>query len=77
MEQRIIADGENICRNSPKLKEKLEALRASVKARYAERLSSANLLQRLLLRWRIEMEYRRERRSIVPSSAALYQSHKN
>lgn len=43
-------------------------------ARHAAELAEAGFFQRLLLRWRIAREFRRERRKIEPSAGSLYSS---
>ena len=72
MKSHIIADGESKLKRAPEFQAKLRALQESIHARYAAELSSARFFRRCILRWRIAMEYRRERRQIVPSSQSLY-----
>lgn len=74
MKPQFVADGEMRLKQSPEFQAKLRALRESIHACYAAELSSADFFRRCLLRWRIAMEYRRERRHIVPSSQSLYGS---
>jgi hypothetical protein len=72
MNPHIVADGQMRLRTSPEFQAKLRALRKSIRDRYATELASANLLQWYVLQYRIEMEYRRERRRIIPSLHSLY-----
>lgn len=74
MKPRIVADGEMRLMQSPEVQAKLRALRETVRARHAAELSSAGFFRGCLLEWRIAMEYRRERRSIIPSAQSLYSS---
>ena len=74
MQSDIVADGAERLRRDPKHQARLRELRESIRARNAEELARAGYLRRWLLRWRIAMEYRKERRKIVPSVHALYSS---
>ena|SRR2546422_998184 len=74
MKPRFVADGAMRLKQSPEFQAKLRALRESVRARHETELSSAGFLRRCIIRWRMALEYRRERRSIVPSSQSLYSS---
>jgi len=72
MKQPIVFDGARRLRHSPELQVRLRELRESVRARHAAQMAEASLCRRLLLRWQMAAEYRRERRKIVPSDHALY-----
>jgi hypothetical protein len=72
MESNIVADGESRLLQTPEFQARLRELRESVHARYAAKLSAAGFLRRLILRWQIAVEFRRERRKIEPSPYSLY-----
>ena len=74
MKPHIVADGERRLRRSPELKERLQALREAIRERHAEELAAAGLFGRLVLRWQMAAEYRRERRKLEPAPGALYSS---
>jgi hypothetical protein len=74
MKPRFVADGESRLCSSPKFQARLRELRESIRARHAAELAQAGFFQRLLLRWRIAAEFRRERRKIEPSPGSLYSS---
>lgn len=75
MKPRFVADGGWRLRQSPEFQARLRELRESVRARHAAELAKAGLFRRLVLRWRIASEFRRERRKIEPSLKSLYLSH--
>jgi len=75
MKSGIVEDGESRLRSSPEFQARLRALRESVRARNAAELTGAGFFRRLMLRWQIAAEYRRERRKIEPSPHSLYSSH--
>jgi hypothetical protein len=75
MKSRIVADGEMRLRQSKEFQARLRELRASIRARHATELAEAGFFRRLVLRWYIAMEFRRERRKIEPSPQSLYISH--
>jgi hypothetical protein len=52
----------------------MQKLRENVQARYAEEFKAAGFFRRLLLRWRIAAEFKKERQKIGPSRYALYSS---
>ena len=72
MESNIVADGESRLLQTPEHQARLRKLRESVHAKYAGKLSEAGFLRRLILRWQIAVEFRRERRKIEPSPYSLY-----
>ncbi|MBI3870602.1 MAG: hypothetical protein HY299_18900 [Verrucomicrobia bacterium] len=74
MKSRIVSDGESRLHRSPEFQERLRQLRESVRARNAAELAEAGFFGRLVLRWRMAMELRAERRKIEPSSGSLYSS---
>jgi len=60
---------------SEELQAKLRELRESIRDKYAADMSDAGLFRRYVLRWRMAVEYRRERRRIVPSPSSLFISN--
>jgi hypothetical protein len=68
----IIADGPWKLRKNPDFHARLRELRASIQARHAAEMAKAGFFGRLILRWQIAAEYRRERRKIVPSPHSLF-----
>jgi len=72
MKPHIVADGERRLRHSPELKVRLHALREAIQARHAGELAAAGLFGRLVLRWQMAAEYRRERRKLEPTPGSLY-----
>jgi hypothetical protein len=72
MKDQIVADGAWRLRASPEFQTRLRELRETVRARHVFELKEAGFFCRLVLRWRIASEYRRERRKIVPSAHLLY-----
>jgi len=75
MKSRIVENGEGRLRESPEFKARLRELKESIRARHAEELAKAGFIRRLLVRWRIGVEFRRERRKIEASAQSLYSSH--
>jgi hypothetical protein len=76
MKPRFVADGGLRLRESPEFQVRLRELRESVRARHAVGLAKAGFFRRLILRWRIAAEVRKERRKIEPSPQSLYSSHR-
>ena len=74
MTEHFHAGGEANLKESTEYREKMRRLRDSLYERYAGELAKAGFFRRLILRWRIAAEYRRERQKIGPSSQALYSS---
>jgi hypothetical protein len=72
VETQFVADGESRLRQTPEFKARLRELRKSICARYAAELSGAGLVRRLIVRMRIAIEFRSERRKIEPSPSSLY-----
>ncbi len=72
MNPRFVADGDQRLRRSAEFQARLRELRESIQTRHAAAFSQAGFFQRLLLRWRIAAEFRRERRKIEPSPGSLY-----
>ena len=74
MKHQIVSDGAERLRRSPEFQARLRELRQTIQARHAAELSQAGLFRRLVLRWQIAVEFRRERRTLVPSAHSLYSS---
>ena len=74
MKSRFVVDGSWRRRRSAEIQARLSALRETVRARYAAELADAGFFNRLLLRWRLAAEFRRERKKIEPSAQSLYSS---
>ncbi len=76
MKSRIVSDGEVRLRESSEFQARLRELRESIRARHADELTKAGFFGRLVLRWHIAVEFRRERRKIEPSPQSLYSGHR-
>jgi hypothetical protein len=72
MKPRFITGGKWKLRGSPEFQKRLRELRESVRTRHAADWKRAGFFRRIILRWRIASEFRRERRRIEPSRGALY-----
>jgi len=74
MKPRFVADGAVRLEQSQEFQARLRALRDRIREKYTAELSTASMVRRCVLRWRIATEIRRERQRILPSSQALYSS---
>jgi hypothetical protein len=74
MKSHIVVNGEMRLRQDKKFQARLQELRESIRARHAAEFARAGFLGRLVLRWRIAAEIRKERRKIEPSRQSLYSS---
>jgi hypothetical protein len=74
MKTHIVADGEKRLKGSSEFNAKLRVLRQDIRARHESELAIAGFFRRCIIRWRMALEYRRERRNMVPSSRSLYSS---
>ena len=74
MKAHIVADGETRLRRSPEFQARLRELRESIHTRHAADLAEAGFMRRLVLRWRMAADFRRERRKLAPSQGSLYSS---
>ena len=74
MKPQIVADGERRLLRSAELKVRLQALREAIRERHAGELAAAGLFGRLVIRWQMASEYRRERRKLEPTPGSLYSS---
>jgi hypothetical protein len=75
MKDHIAAGGARRLHASPEFQARLRELRETIQARHLAEFAEAGFFRRLVLRWRIASEYRRERRKIVPSNGSLYAGH--
>jgi hypothetical protein len=76
MKTRFVADGAERLRENEEFQGRLRELRESIHAEYAAELATAGFFRRCVLRWRMAVEYRRQRRRVVPSSQSLYSAHR-
>ncbi|MFA5193496.1 MAG: hypothetical protein WC740_22535 [Verrucomicrobiia bacterium] len=72
MNSHIVADGRKRLNKSPEFQARLRELEKSIQSRYATELAKACCIRRFVLRWRMIIEYRRERRKLAPSSGSLF-----
>ena len=72
MKSQFVADGESRLRGSEAFRARLNDLRESIPIRHADQLSKAGFLRRWLLRMKMGLEIRRERKAIEPSPYTLY-----
>lgn len=72
MKTKIAAGGARRLSQTAEQQRRLAALRRAIAARYATELSRAGILSRWVLHWRQAAEFRRERRKLEPSPAALF-----
>lgn len=72
MKHQFVSDGAQRLQGRPEFQARLRELRQTIRARHAAELSEAGLLGKLLLHWQIAVEFRRERRKLVPSAQSLY-----
>jgi hypothetical protein len=70
----LIAGGLHRIKRSPEFREKLKALRETIRAKHAEELAGAGFFRRILIRDRIAREFKRESCKLLPSPHALYGS---
>ena len=74
MKHQIVSGGADRLQRSPEFQARLRELRQAIEARHAAGLAQAGVFRRLILRWQMAVEYRRERRTLVPSAHSLYSS---
>ncbi len=68
----IVSDGRKRLERSDEHRAKLRALRLEIEARYARGLSSVRILERVVLRVQMRLEFRRERAKLEPSHSTLF-----
>jgi hypothetical protein len=76
MKSHIVSDGPERLRGSKELNQQLRHLRDSIRDRHAAEFSQASFLRWCWLRWRMGVEYRRERKRVLPSPGSLYAGNK-
>ena len=74
MKQQIVSDGAERWQRSPEFQARLRELRRTIQARHAAEFAQGGFFRRLVLRWRMAAEFRREHRALVPSAFSLYNS---
>lgn len=74
MKNSILADGEQRLGACAEVQSRLRELHAAIRARYAEDLEQAGFFRSILIRRRIEAEFRAESGKIEPSKYSLYGS---
>ena len=67
----IIPDGPDRMVRHPEHKLRVNELRQSIETKYADEMASVRGFQKLLLKWKMKAEFRRELRKIEPSARAL------
>ena len=72
MNSHFVSDGRWRLHRNKGFQARLRSLRDSIRERHAVELAKANIIDQLVIRWRMVAEYRRERRKIVPSKYSLY-----
>ncbi len=72
MKNSLVADGEARLLSSDAHKSRLRDLHKAIEAKYADELAQAGSIQRIVIRHRIEAEFRSEKLRIEPSKYALY-----
>lgn len=81
MNTRIVSNGRSRLHRDKEfqagVQARLQELRATIEARHAAELAKAGFFGRLLVRWRIAAEFRRERCKVVPSRESLYSKAKS
>jgi hypothetical protein len=68
----IVSDGRKRLQRSDEHRARVRVLKLEIEARYAQRLKAANILERVVLRIQIKLEFRRERAKLEPSNSALF-----
>jgi hypothetical protein len=72
MNSHFVSNGEWRLHRNHEFQSRLRALRDLIRERHAAELAKANIIDRVVIRWRMVAEYRQERRKIVPSKHSLY-----
>lgn len=72
MKTPIAHGGASRLQRHPAQQQRLAELRREIATRYAAELSRAGMFHRWALHWRQAAEFRRERRKLEPSPAALF-----
>ena len=74
MKSRFTEDGDQRFAASAEVQGRLRELRKLVRTRHSRELTDAGFLRRIILHWLIFIEYRRERKHIMPSPYSVYMS---
>ena len=74
MKVKFVSNGAQRLERSPQFQVRLLELRQTIQARHAAEFAQAGFFRRLVLRWQIAIEFRRERRPLIPSVHSLYGS---
>ena len=74
MKNALMADGKERMLANDEVQSRLRDLHAAIRAKHAEDLEQAGFFHSILIRRRIEAEFRKERRKIEPSKYSLYGS---
>jgi hypothetical protein len=72
MKTQISVGGAGRLAQTAEQQRRLAELRLEIAARYAAELSRAGIFRRWVLHWHQAAEFRRERRKLEPSPAALF-----
>jgi hypothetical protein len=68
----IVSDGRKRLERSADHRARVHELKLEIEARYVERSRHANILERVVLRVQMKLEFRRERAKLEPSQGALF-----
>jgi hypothetical protein len=68
----IVSDGRKRFEKTAEHRARVRALELEINARYAGRLKGSSILERVVLRIQIKLEFRRERAKLEPSNSALF-----
>jgi hypothetical protein len=72
MQSRFVEDGEERLQESKGYRDRLRVLRNDIRSSHAAQLAGAGPVRRVILYWRMLVEYRRERQRLLPSPNSLY-----
>jgi hypothetical protein len=68
----IVSDGRKRLEQSEEYKARIRALKFEIEARYAGRLRTGSVLERIIVRLQVRLEFRRERAKLEPSHSTLF-----
>lgn len=72
MKCQIVADGESRWHRCPENQARLRELYESIRAKHEAEFPNAGIFRHFIMRRRIAVEFRKERRKIEPSKQSLY-----
>ena len=75
MNLEIVEDAGDRVRNSQSIQLRMLELKKEIRQRYESDLVGSSLLTRLCIGFKMYIEFRKERRKIIPSLHALYGTH--